>query len=154
MEIRTVEDLLKGHPFFESMKEEYITSLAGCASNARFEARKIIFGQKEQADYFYIIQEGKVAIDIEAPDRGVLTVQTIGAGSILGWSWLFPPYEWHYSARALEDTKAVALDARCLRGKCEEDPAMGYELMKRFSAIVLRRLQRTRMQLLDMFGTG
>lgn len=152
MEIRTVETLLREHPFFEGMKEEYIASLAGCASNVRFPARSNLFSQKDQADHFFILQEGKVAIDIDAPGRGVITIETVGEGKVLGWSWLFPPYEWHYNARAVEDTKAIAMDARCLRGKCEEDPALGYELMKRFSAIMLRRMQRARMQLLDMYG--
>ena len=154
MEIRTVETLLKEHPFFEGMKPEHITSLAGCASNVRFEARKNLFSQADPADHFYIIQNGKVAIDIESADRGVITIETLGPGKVLGWSWLFPPYEWHYGARAVEDTKAIAMDARCLRGKFEDDPAMGYEMMKRFSAIMLRRMQRARMQLLDMYGPG
>jgi CRP/FNR family transcriptional regulator, cyclic AMP receptor protein len=154
MELSNVVALLKAHPFFKGMKDEFINELAGCASEAKFPARTSIFSQKEQANFFYIIQHGKVAIDIESADRGVLTIQTLEAGKILGWSWLFPPYEWHFSARAMEDTEVIQMDARCLRGKCEESPAMGYELMKRFSAIVLGRLQRTRMQLLDMFGGG
>ncbi|MBN2491279.1 MAG: cyclic nucleotide-binding domain-containing protein [Planctomycetes bacterium] len=152
--MRTVETLLREHPFFEGMKADYITSLVGCASNAHFAARKNIFNQDDPADHFYIIQSGKVAIDIESSDRGVITIETIGPGKVLGWSWLFPPYRWHYAARAVEDTKAIAMDARCLRGKFEEDPAMGYEMMKRFSAIMLRRMQRARIQLLDMFGPG
>ncbi len=154
MEIRTVEDLLKAHPFFKGMKEDYIASLAGCASNARFEARETIYRQKEPADHFYIIQDGKVAVDTEAPGGGVLTIQTLGEGDILGWSWLFPPYVWHFGARAMEPTRMVVLDARCLREKCEEDPAMGYEFMKRFSALFLRRLQETRMQIMDIYGVG
>jgi len=152
MEIRTVETLLKEHPFFEGMKEEYITALAGCASNVRFAARETLFDQKDQADQFYIIESGKIAIHIESADRGMITIETLGEGKVLGWSWLFPPYEWHYGAHAVEDTKAIAMDARCLRGKCEEDPAMGYELMKRFSEIMHRRMQRARMQLLDIYG--
>jgi CRP/FNR family cyclic AMP-dependent transcriptional regulator len=152
MEIRTVESLIAEQPFFEDMKQEYITSLAGCATNVHFQPRDTIFSQQEQADHFYIIKAGKVAIDINSVDRGVVTIETINAGKVIGWSWLFPPYIWHFGARAIEDTKAIAMDARCLRGKCEEDPAMGYELMKRFSAIMLRRMQRARLQLLDIYG--
>jgi len=151
MAIRTIENLLVEHPFFEGMKPEYIESVAGCASNVHFPVRQALFNQQDPADHFFIIKSGKVAIDMTSANRGVVTIETLGEGKVLGWSWLFPPYEWQYSARALEDTKAIAMDARCLRGKCEADPALGYELMKRFSAIMLRRMQRARMQLLDMY---
>ena len=152
MEIRTVAMLLRDHPFFQDLKPEYIDSLAGCASNIRFPARKVIFSMGDPADRFYILQSGKVAIDIESADRGVITIETLDAGKVLGWSWLFPPYQHYFGARAVEDTIAVAMDARCLRGKLEQDPAMGYDMMKRFSAIMLRRMQRARVQLLDIYG--
>ena len=151
MVIRKIETLLKEHPFFQDMRQEYIDSLAGCASNVRFKARETIFQQDEKANHFYILESGKIAIDLSTPGRGVLTIETLGEGQVLGWSWLFPPYEWQYGARAVEDTKAIAMDARCLRGKCETDPALGYDLMKRFSAIMARRMQRARLQVLDIY---
>ena len=151
MVIRKIETLLKEHPFFQDMRQEYIDSLAGCASNVRFKARETVFQQDEKANHFYILESGKIAIDLSTPGRGVLTIETLGEGQVLGWSWLFPPYEWQYGARAVEDTKAIAMDARCLRGKCETDPALGYDLMKRFSAIMARRMQRARLQMLDIY---
>jgi len=151
MAIKKIEALLKEHPFFQDMQQEFIDELAGCGSNARFKARETVFKQDDKADHFYIIESGKVAIDLSTPGRGVLTIETLGEGKVLGWSWLFPPYEWQYGARAVEETKAIAMDARCLRGKCETDPALGYDLMKRFSAIMLRRMQRARLQLIDMY---
>ena len=151
MVIRKIETLLKEHPFFQDMRQEYIDSLAGCASNVRFKARETVFQQDEKANHFYILESGKIAIDLSTPGRGVLTIETLGEGQVLGWSWLFPPYEWQYGARAVEDTKAIAMDARCLRGKCETDPALGYDLMKRFSAIMARRMQRARLQVLDIY---
>ena len=151
MVIKKIEALLREHPFFHDMQDEFIDSLAGCASNARFKARETIFRQDDKADHFYIIESGMVAIDLSVPGRRVLTIETLGEGKVLGWSWLFPPYEWQYGARAVEETKAIAMDARCLRGKCETDPALGYDLMKRFSAIMLRRMQRARLQMLDMY---
>lgn len=151
MVIRTIETLLKEHAFFQDMRQEYIDSLAGCASNVRFKARETIFQQDDKANHFYILESGKIAIDLTTPGRGVLTIETLGEGQVLGWSWLFPPYEWQYGARAVEDTKAIAMDGRCLRGKCETDPALGYDLMKRFSAIMARRMQRARLQMLDIY---
>jgi len=151
MVIQKIEILLREHPFFQDMRPEYIDSLAGCASNVRFKARETVFQQDEKANHFYILESGKIAIDLSTPGRGVLTIETLGKGQVLGWSWLFPPYEWQYGARAVEDTKAIAMDARCLRGKCETDPALGYDLMKRFSAIMARRMQRARLQMLDIY---
>jgi CRP/FNR family transcriptional regulator, cyclic AMP receptor protein len=71
---------------------------------------------------------------------------------VLGWSWLFPPYRWHFDASASAETSAVVLDGACLRGKCEDDASLGYRLMKRFAQLIQQRLQETRLQLLDVYG--
>lgn len=144
--------LLKDHAFFENLKPEYTELLVECASNVRFEANQLIFRQGEDADRFYLIRHGKVAIEIRAPGQSAITIQTLIDHDVLGWSWLFPPYCWQFDARAIELTRAIALDGRCLRGKCEADPTLGYELMKRFSAIMLETLQATRLQLLDLYS--
>jgi hypothetical protein len=93
-----------------------------------------------------------VALEVTAPGRAPLVVQTLGAGEILGWSWLVPPHHWLFDAVALEQTRAIALDGRCLRGKCEADHDLGYELLKRFALIMEERLEATRLQLLDLYG--
>ena len=152
MSAKSFDDILKSHPFFQDMKEEYLAELTGCASNARFKKGEAIFRLGEEANHFYILREGKITVEIEAAGSRPIIIQTLGEGDVLGWSWLFPPYLWTFDARAREDTRVICLDARCLRGKCEEDPQMGYDLMKRFSAIVIRRLEGARVQLLDMFG--
>ncbi len=125
--------------------------IVGCAANVRFEAGEYIFREGEDANQFYIIRHGKVALELFTPERGVLTIQTLGAGDVLGWSWLFPPYRWRFDARALELTRAIALDGTCLRNKCDEDHNLGYELVKRFAQIIIERLQATRLQLLDVY---
>ena len=78
---------------------------------------------------------------------------TLGEGDILGWSWLMPPYHWQFHARAVEVTRAIALDGKCLRTKCEQNHDLGYELLKRFCHIIERRLEATRLQLLDVYGS-
>jgi CRP-like cAMP-binding protein len=93
-----------------------------------------------------------VALEIVAPQRGPIIVETLGEGDILGWSWLIPPYNWHFDARAVELTRAIALDGKCLRTKCEADHDLGYELLKRFTNIMEQRLEATRLQLLDIYG--
>ena len=118
----------------------------------RFDEGKFLFREGEEANNFYVIRAGRVAIEIFSPKRGPITVQTVREGDVLGWSWLFPPYRWHFDARALELTRAISLDGKCLRNKCEEDHDLGYELMKRFSEVMIQRLQATRLQLLDLYA--
>jgi CRP/FNR family transcriptional regulator, cyclic AMP receptor protein len=152
MSIRTVERLLADHPFFAGMRPEQLAVLAGCASNVHFSRDTYLIHEGDPADTFFIIRSGVVALETMAPQRRTVTIETIEAGEVLGWSWLFPPYRWHFSGRAVEEVSATKLDGACLRGKCEADPALGYELMRRFAAIVIDRLQATRLQLLDLYA--
>ncbi|MER3445715.1 MAG: hypothetical protein C4291_02255 [Candidatus Dadabacteria bacterium] len=84
------------------------------------------------------------------PEREPITIHTLGEGDVLGWSWLFPPYRWRFSARAVAHTEAIVLDGRYIRARCEEDHDLGYELLKRFAEVIEQRFQamRRRLQLL------
>lgn len=144
--------LLEQNELFKGLPSASIALIAGCAKNAHFKEGELLFDEGQNADTFYIIREGLVAIDMVAGEQDIITIQTVDPGEVVGWSWLFPPYEWNFRARAILDTRAVALDAKCLRGKLEQDSALGYELMKRFSAVVVQRLARTRLQVLDIFN--
>ena len=148
----TLDPLLAEHPFLSGLKPSQIATIAGCARNERFEAGQFLFHEGEEANHFFIIRHGKVAVDVAAPPRGGITIQTVADGEILGWSWLVPPYRWRFSAQAKELTRTIALDARCLRQKCEEDHELGYELLKRFADVVGQRLDATRIQLLDVYA--
>ena len=150
-EILSMETIIKDHPFFKGLSEPYIKLLGGCATNVHFDAGKMIFRSGEAADHFYIIRQGKVALEIWSAERGPLTIQTFGNDDVFGWQWLFPPYRWQFEARALELTRMFALDGKCLRDKCDKDHDFGYEMMKRFSTIMVDRLDATRLQLLDMY---
>lgn len=150
--METLEPLLSDHPFFKGLDQRFLDLLVGCASNVRFDAGQYIFREGEEANTFYVVRRGHVALEVFAPGRGPLAVQTVGEGDIVGWSWLVPPYHWHSSARAVELTRAFAMDAACLRKKCEEDHDLGYELFKRFTPVIVDRLQATRLQLLDLYG--
>ena len=150
--METLERIVAEHPFFAGLEEQYLHLLVGCASNVRFEGGNSIFREGEEASQFYLIRQGKIALEISAPPRGRLTVETLGEGDILGWSWLIPPYYWSFSARAVELTRAIALDGKCLRAKCEENHDLGYELLKRFARILERHLEATRLQLLDVYA--
>ena len=150
--METLEPWLREHPFFRDLPPGDIQFLAGCAKNARFQAGQVIFREGEDADQFYLIRDGKVALEVLTPGRGSAPILTLGAGDVLGWSWLIPPYNWRFDARAIETTRAFALDGKCLRGKCDEDPRLGYELLKRIAATIAERLHATRLQMLDVYG--
>jgi CRP-like cAMP-binding protein len=149
---RGIETLLAEHPLFKDLPPDDLALIAGCGKNVRFEEGRYIFREGEPANEFYLIRHGLVALEIFSPERGPLVTETVGEGEVLGWSWLFPPYRWSSDARALELTRAVALDGACLRGKCETDPRLGYELMGRFAQIIMERLHATRVRLLDIYG--
>ena len=150
--MHTLEPLLAEHPFLKGLKQEHLELLVGCASNVRFEAGAFVFRQGQEANHFYILRDGKVAVELFAPQRGAVAIDTYGEGDVLGWSWLIPPYHWRFDARATEPTRAISLDARCMRTKCENDHDLGYELMKRFARLIEQRLDATRWQLLDVYG--
>ena len=151
---RSLEDLIADVPIFEGLGDEARVLLAGCARNIHFAAGERIFREGGDADVFYVVRQGSVAVESFVPTRGPVTIETIEAGDVLGWSWLFPPYRWHFDARALSVVRATAFDGLCLRQKCENDPALGYTLMGRFAQVLIDRLQWTRLRLLDVYGNG
>ena len=148
----TLEAILAEHPFLKGLDPAHIELIAGCASNVRFNKGDFIFREEDEADRFYLIRHGLVALDVFVPQRGPVTIDTIQEGEVVGWSWLFPPYRWHFDARALQLTRAVAFDGKCLREKCDKDAKLGYDLVTRFSQVIMQRLQSSRLQLLDLYG--
>ena len=110
---------------------------------------ELILREGDPADRFYLLQKGRVALESHQTESGITRIQTIGPGEVLGWSWLFPPYLWHFDARALESTEAIFFYARPLRDECESDHELGYELTKRMAAIMLKRLQAARRRLVE-----
>ncbi len=150
--METLEPLLAKHPFCQEMEKRHLELLAGCASNVRFEAGQYLFRQGEEANHFYLIRHGKAAIEIHAQERGGMILQTVDEGDVAGWSWLVPPHRWTFDARAVELTRAIALNGECLRKKCEEDHDLGYELFKRFIQVMAERLEAARLQLINIHG--
>ena len=149
---QTLEPLLRGHKFFAGLEDEHLALLTGCASNVVFPAGTFLFREGEPATTFFLIRDGAVALEIAGAGRGALVVQTLGAGDVAGFSWLIEPHSWEFDGRAVERVRAVQMDGACLRGKCDEDLRLGYELMRRFAALATSRLQATRLQLLDVYG--
>lgn len=152
MSIETLEGVLAEHPFFQDMEKTHLDTLAGCARNVTFEAGQFLFQTGQPADNFYLVRHGRVAVQTVSPGRGALVIETVSDGDVLGWSWLFPPYRCHFDARATAFVRALTLDGKCLRGKCDQDAALAADLMRHFTAVVVQRLEATQMQLLDLYG--
>ena len=150
--METLERIIAEHPFFTDLDPGYTELLTGCASNVRFGPDTYIFREGQVANHFYLLRSGKVALETLTGRSTPIRVETLEEGDVLGWSWLVPPYVWNFHARALQDTRAIALDGKCLRGKCEQNHDLGYEFLKRFSQIMVRRLHATRFQLLDVYA--
>ncbi len=150
--MKTISDILAEQPFFAGLPDADIELLAGCARNHVFAADQYLFHENDAADEFFLIRHGRVALEINAPGRPAIVISTLGAGDIVGASWLVPPYRWSFDARAVALTRALGLDAACLRGKCDDDHDLGYEMMNRFLPIFVKRLHATRLQILDVYG--
>lgn len=150
--MKTMRDLVAEHPFFQGLDAAHLQLLAGCAKNVHFDAGQYLAHEGDDADRFYALRLGQVAIEAFAPGRGPMVIETVQAGGVVGWSWLFPPHRWRFDARAVELTRALAFDGACLRGKCEQDPVLGHQFMKRFAGVLIHRLQGARLQLLDIYG--
>ncbi|GAB4243933.1 MAG: cyclic nucleotide-binding domain-containing protein [Acidobacteriota bacterium] len=147
----SVRDLISRHPFLQGMDEKYLDYLAGCGRRVRLPAGEKIFKEGGPADTFYLVLQGRIAIQTPIPGKGPLTIRTVEAGDIAGWSWIFPPYRTYFDAVAVEETEAVQFDGACLRAQCQQDREFGYELVKRFAEVMRDRLRSTHLQLLDMY---
>ncbi len=150
--MRTLVELLEEMPALRALGSGHRATIAGCAGNASFTSGAQIMREGEPADAFYVIRKGAVAVVTEVPGRGAVTVETLHAGDMLGWSWLLEPYRNEFGARALATTRLLGFDAACLRGKCEADPALGYDMLKLLAAGFAERLRDTRLRLLDLYG--
>ena len=153
MVLKDIDALLAEHSFFKDFTPSYRTLIAGCGRNVQFNPDQLLAKAGDPANQFFAIRQGRVSIELHSPERGPLILQTAEAGDVVGWSWLFPPYRWKFDVRAVEEVRAMSFDGECLRAKCERDPAMGFEFMKRFARVFMERLEATRLQVLDVYAS-
>ncbi len=146
--METIEYNIAEHPFLHGMSAEHLEMLEQTARKVEFAPGEIILRQGEIAFEFYLLCEGKVVLESYAPDDGFIKIHTVGDGEALGWSWLFQPFLWHFQARAIERTKAIAFNAANLLIECQANHDFGFDLMKRIAQVLILRLQATRLQLL------
>ena len=148
--MKTLNEVITQHVFFHGMKPEHLAVLTNGAKGAELKAGNLLFLEGRPANQFFLIESGQIALEMHEPAGKTLLVQTLGAGDVLGWSWLFPPFAWHLQARVLEPTNVIVLSGAHLLITAESDHEFGYELMKRVAQVVISRLQATRKQLLAL----
>jgi|GEM_PF-405161 len=132
------------HPFLAGMNRRQLALLTDCAMVVQFKKGQVIFREGDIANRFYLIESGKVILESSGALGDPVVIDTIGAGDLLGWSWIFPPYVWHFTARAAEPVAAIFFYGTILREYCERDHSLGYELFKRMGAVMIKRLQAAR----------
>jgi CRP-like cAMP-binding protein len=150
--MRTLDDLLSDVPALAGLEPAHRALIAGCGVNRAFARGEYLMREGESADTFYVIRHGAVALETFVPAHGPTTIETLHENDLLGWSWLVPPHVTAFDARALESLSALAFDGACLRKKSAADPALGLALLERVTAVIVERLQATRMRLLDLYG--
>jgi CRP/FNR family cyclic AMP-dependent transcriptional regulator len=148
--IEVTASALATHPFLHGMPREQLAVLAGAASDVMFPAGRRLFEDGGNADHFWLIQSGHVTLDLHVPGQGRMKIESIGMGELLGWSWLFPPYQWAFGAVAAAPVKAFEFSAPAVRASCASDPELGYEVTTRLARVVASRLKATRVRLISV----
>lgn len=148
------EEVLKGHPFFEGVSDEHLDFLVSVARPLHVEANRFLFRQGADADCFLVVHNGDLALELHVGAKGARIIQTVGPGEVVGWSWLYPPHRWMYDGRALNTIECLCLNGEQVRTRMADDHDFGYEILKRFGDVIVQAFNRTRLQLLDVYGNG
>ena len=146
------KEFLSGHEFFKGLNEDFIQLLSDFATERHAKKGEVLFQAGKPADKFYLLRSGQVSVQVPALVGPVLELQVLGDNQLLGWSWLIPPYRWNFMARALEDTDLLEFDGSAILERCEKDPKFGYELFKRFTALMSARLEAARQKMMDQWN--
>ena len=149
--MQSIEDYLSTHSFFSGLDDNFMKFLSNSAQGVQIKEDQVLFQQGKPADKFYLLRSGQVSIQVPALVGPTLELQVLGEGQILGWSWLIPPYRWNFQARALQDSDLLEFDGSAILAHCEEDPKFGYELFKRFAALMSKRLDAARQKIMDQW---
>ena len=149
--IETIEPLIRNHPVFNTLTPEHIKLIVGCASNVVYKPGVHVFKEGDEANTFFLVRQGRIFVETYTERGDAIGIQSVGDGEVLGWSWLIPPYKWHFDARVVEQSRLIAVNGECLRGKFENDHNLGYSMMTKFMEIMTHRLESTRLQLLDIY---
>lgn len=142
-------EYLATHPFFSGLSDDILKFLCECSETFEIKKGQILFRQDEKADKFYIVRNGRISIEIPAIMGPTLELQSLGNDQVLGWSWLISPYKWSFQAEAEEDTELLMFDGAAILAHCEQDSRFGYELLKKFAALMSIRLDAARKRMMQ-----
>lgn len=148
----TIDPALAEHSVLQGLTPKQLKDLEGCASLAQFKPDQFIFQQGKTALSFYLIRSGKVNIELYTQERGPRPIQTLGRGDLLGSSWFVPPFQWQADARTMTKTEVIVFDAKCVKEKCEQDPALGYALLTRVFIAISQRLDVAQKKILGLYA--
>jgi CRP-like cAMP-binding protein len=149
--MQSIEEYLSAHAFFSGLDDSFMKFLTSSVKAIQIKEGHVLFQQGKPANKFYLVRNGKISVQVPALMGPTLELQTLGEDQILGWSWLIPPYRWNFHARALEDSEVLEFDGSAILARCEEDPKFGYELFKRFAALMSERLDAARQKMMDQW---
>jgi CRP-like cAMP-binding protein len=152
--VENLERVLREHEFLKGLSAEQTALMVECAKNLRFAAGDFLLREGDAADTFFLVRAGEVSIELHVPGRGVVQMERLGPGDVLGLSWLFPPYRVQLDARAVGPVIALGFDGTCLRRKMDADAQLGFALLKRVLVETIKRLQRVRLQRVDLYKVG
>jgi CRP-like cAMP-binding protein len=152
--MKDLMNVIGSFEFFQGLSEPALDYLSRCAQRQDWPARSYLAEEGSPATYFYALEEGRLSIELHRPGLGRHVIQTLGKGQVAGWSWLFSPYLWTFDIRALSPVRVLAFQGECLLRLCSEQPDVGYIMMRRLAQVIAKRLQATRIQLLDVYGSA
>lgn len=152
MASNSIKKVLSDAPVFGGMRDDFIDRLAGHASERKVENGEVLFRSREPARHFYLLIEGEISIEIPAVSGPTLQVQRLNPIRVLGWSWLLPPFKWSFNARAEADSVVLQFDGEAVLKDCESDPEFGYEVIKRFSALMAERLDAAHKKMMEQWS--
>jgi CRP/FNR family cyclic AMP-dependent transcriptional regulator len=150
--MQSKDEYLAAHEFFAGLNEDFMQFLSEYATERQYKKGEVLFQQGKPADKFYLVRSGQVSVQVPAIVGPTLELQILGENQLLGWSWLIPPYRWNFMARAVEDTDLIEFDGSAILDRCEKDPLFGYELFKRFTALMSKRLEAARQKMMDQWN--
>ncbi len=154
METHSLARSLKEHSLAKGLLDSHVEFLSGCAKNVRIASGRFLFREGNSADELFLVRSGKIALEINDGVRGPVVLETVGADDVLGWAALNPPYRWSLDARAVEPTLLFSINGACVRQKLEADHSFGYAFTKRLMNEIHERLERVRLQTLDVYRVG
>jgi CRP/FNR family cyclic AMP-dependent transcriptional regulator len=147
-----IEEALASHPFLQNMDIAYLRYLADCSQMMKFDSGQFLLRQGAAAREFYLIRSGRICIELFSGEGGPVVIQTLGAGEVLGWSWLIPPYQWRFDARAVDAGEAIAVKGDVLKAAFTRFPEFGHEIMQRFIRVIAERLEAERLKLVNLYA--